>query len=73
MDLGSAGARESGVSRLHARFEYRSETLYVEDLGSTNGTRINGFDLTPGKSYRLATGDEIELGSMRLTTRVVRG
>jgi predicted component of type VI protein secretion system len=72
LDLSTAGAREAGVSRQHARFVYQGETLYIEDMGSTNGTRINGFDLVAGKSYRLTPGDEIELGSLRLTARVVR-
>lgn len=72
VDLNGAGAKQAGVSRLHARFSLQENTLYVEDLGSTNGTRINGFDLVPGKSYRLTTGDELELGSLRLTARFIR-
>ena len=72
VDLNPAGAKQAGVSRLHARFSLQENTLYVEDLGSTNGTRINGFDLIPGKSYRLTTGDELELGSLRMTARFVR-
>jgi pSer/pThr/pTyr-binding forkhead associated (FHA) protein len=72
IDMTPAGAVEAGVSRFHARFELRQETLFIEDLGSTNGTRINGVDLIAGKSYRLMAGDEIELGSLRLSARVVR-
>ncbi len=72
IDMTPAGAVEAGVSRFHARFELRQDTLYVEDLGSTNGTRINGVDLVAGKSYRLMPGDEIEMGSLRLNARVVR-
>ena len=71
IDLTSVKAEESGVSRFHARFTYQEGTLYIEDMGSTNGTRINGFDLVAGKSYRLTPGDEIELGSLRLTAQVI--
>jgi pSer/pThr/pTyr-binding forkhead associated (FHA) protein len=73
IDLSPAGAREAGVSRLHACVHYKADTLFIEDLGSTNGTRINGVDLTAGKNYRLMSGDEIELGSLRMTARIVRG
>lgn len=72
IDLNGAGAKQAGVSRLHARFSLQEGTLYIEDMGSTNGTRINGFDLVSGKSYRLTGGDEIELGSLRLTARFIR-
>ncbi|MBE0689246.1 MAG: FHA domain-containing protein [Anaerolineae bacterium] len=71
IDLTSLKAEESGVSRFHARFSHKEETLYVEDMGSTNGTRINGFELAAGKSYRLTPSDEIELGSLRLTAQVI--
>ncbi|MCL4248698.1 MAG: FHA domain-containing protein [Anaerolineae bacterium] len=71
IDLTSVKAEESGVSRFHARFTYKEGTLYIEDMGSTNGTRINGFELVTGKTYRLTPGDEIEFGSLRLTAQVI--
>jgi len=71
IDLTPLRAEEAGVSRFHVRFSYKEDTLYVEDLGSTNGTRINGFELAAGKSYRLMPSDEIELGSLRLTAQVI--
>ncbi|MCC6616968.1 MAG: FHA domain-containing protein [Anaerolineae bacterium] len=71
IDLTPLRAEEAGVSRFHARFSYKEDTLYVEDLGSTNGTRINGFELAAGKSYRLTPSDEIELGSLRLNAQVI--
>ncbi|MEL6310133.1 MAG: FHA domain-containing protein [Chloroflexota bacterium] len=37
----------------------------MEDLGSTNGTRINGFQLTADQKYRLRDGDEIEFARLR--------
>ncbi len=72
IDLTSADAKSAGVSRLHARISYHDDTLYVEDLRSTNGTRINGVDLVPGKSYRLLASDEIEVGTMRLSARIMQ-
>jgi pSer/pThr/pTyr-binding forkhead associated (FHA) protein len=73
IDLTSADAASAGVSRLHARISIRDALMYIEDMSSTNGTRINGVELTPGKSYRLTYSDEIEVGTMRLSARIVQG
>lgn len=72
VDLNPYGGAENGVSRVHAAFSYNDGTTYVEDLNSTNGTRINGFQLTPEQRYRLRDGDEIEFGRARVTVRFVR-
>ena len=72
LDLTPYGAVENGVSRLHATITYEDETLYIEDLNSTNGTRINGFQLTPNRRYRLRDGDELEFGRVRAILRLVR-
>jgi pSer/pThr/pTyr-binding forkhead associated (FHA) protein len=72
IDFAAYGAQERGVSRLHAAFTYHDEQIYLEDMNSTNGTRINGFTIHPGKAYRLRNGDEIEFGSLRMMVRLVR-
>lgn len=72
IDLSSFHALENGVSRQHARFSYDGEHLQLEDLYSTNGTRINGFQIHPSRKYRLRSGDEIEIGRLRLTINLVR-
>ncbi len=61
-----------GVSRQHAVFTYDGNALFVEDLNSTNGTRINGFRIDAGRPYRLHNGDELEFGRLRLSLRLVR-
>jgi pSer/pThr/pTyr-binding forkhead associated (FHA) protein len=48
------------VSRLHARITRRGAHVAVEDLGSRNGTRVNGVRLEA--PARLAGGDEIAVG-----------
>ena len=52
---------DSEISRRHARF-YRGEDgrLLIEDLGSTNGTLVNGRRITGPRL--LAPGDEVQLG-----------
>ena len=57
---------DPSVSRRHARLSVEDGELCVEDLGSTNGTYLNGRRLEPGRHARVADGDELELGSVRL-------
>ncbi|NWF68522.1 MAG: FHA domain-containing protein [Chloroflexi bacterium] len=72
VDLNPYGALQNGVSRRHAAIAHDKGALYIEDLESTNGTRINGFQLTPNQKYRLRDGDELELGRIRIVVRFVR-
>jgi DNA-binding winged helix-turn-helix (wHTH) protein len=57
----------STVSRRHARITVTSETATIEDLGSTNGTRVNGT-LISGPT-RIGPGDELSLGSELLRVK----
>jgi FHA domain len=52
------------ASAHHARFEPRRDGVYVEDVGSTNGTFVNGIRLT--RERRLATGDVVRIGETNL-------
>src|SRR5215218_9491953 len=45
------------VSRMHARVKRLGETIEVEDLGSRNGTRVNGEKIEG--VLKIANGDEI--------------
>jgi hypothetical protein len=54
---------ESGdleVSQVHARLDYRDGAWHVTDLGSRNGTFVNGARI--GGTVRLASGDRLGLG-----------
>ena len=57
------------VSRLHARIEMRDDGVYVEDLGSRNGTLVDGEPVA--KSRPLANGDEITIGTASIIFRGV--
>lgn len=72
IDMSAFNGVDHGVSRQHAAFVYHSDELSVEDLNSTNGTRINGFQIMAGRLYRLRNGDELEFGRLRMTVKVVR-
>jgi pSer/pThr/pTyr-binding forkhead associated (FHA) protein len=52
------------VSTNHAALTYRGRAWYVEDLGSTNGTFVNGSPVD-GLSP-IAFGDEVQIGQVRL-------
>ena len=54
------------LSREHARLFVDEDVLYLEDLGSTNGTRVNGRDLGAGAPVPVRTGDAIELGAVKV-------
>ena len=72
LDLTPYAGQENGVSRKHVAITQGDKVLYAEDLNSTNGTRINGFQLEAGQLYRLRDGDELELGRLRIVVRFVR-
>ena len=57
-----------GVSRRHARVLLTDAGAVLEDLGSKNGTYVNGVRLD--RPHPLADGDEIRLGSVRIVFRV---
>ena len=56
---------DPNVSRTHAEIRPRGGSWVINDLGSTNGSRLNGRKLDG--SEVLKPGDEIELGTSRLT------
>ena len=60
------GADEAGVSRQHARLQRVEDAVYVMDLNSTNGTRVNGEPLQASVEKHLRDGDELMLGRLRV-------
>jgi two-component system, chemotaxis family, response regulator PixH len=71
VDLESYGAEGLGVSRQHIVIYVEAERLMVMDNGSNNGTLLNGGRLKPNEGVRLAHGDQLSLGRMRLDVSVV--
>jgi pSer/pThr/pTyr-binding forkhead associated (FHA) protein len=53
--------RDTTVSREHAAFVLRGDVWWVLDLGSTNGTRINGLRAA---EHPVVPGDRVELGDV---------
>jgi FHA domain len=57
-------SRDEFASSKHARVEPRRDGVWVEDVGSTNGTYLNGIRLTRAK--KLAAGDVMRIGETEL-------
>ncbi len=57
------------ISQRHAQFIVRGHTLYVSDLGSSNGTFIDGRQLDPNISYEAAPGSIIKIGRLSILAK----
>ena len=57
-------SRDEYASTKHARVEPRRDGVWLEDVGSTNGTYLNGIRLTSAK--KLAPGDVLRIGETEL-------
>jgi pSer/pThr/pTyr-binding forkhead associated (FHA) protein len=55
------------ISHRHAQITKTGGVYYLEDLGSTNATRVNGARLQQGQAQQLKTGDKIRFGKIELT------
>jgi pSer/pThr/pTyr-binding forkhead associated (FHA) protein len=54
---------EATISRAHAALGFDGERFFVEDLGSTNGTLVNGARVS---RQALKSEDEIQMGKLRI-------
>lgn len=62
---------DPSVSRKHLRFIRRQDEVFLEDLGSSNGTLLNGR--TVAAALRITDGDEVRVGNRLLTIRILEG
>jgi pSer/pThr/pTyr-binding forkhead associated (FHA) protein len=62
---------DPGASRRHAKIVHAADgTLALQDLASTNGTKLNAVDVAAGSRQALRDGDQITLGRWtRITIR----
>lgn len=57
---------DTGVSRQHVDIHYDGQQAILSDLGSTNGTTVNGG---PVQDWKLADGDVIRIGHSEIIVR----
>ncbi|MBU9724259.1 MULTISPECIES: DUF6382 domain-containing protein [Bacillaceae] len=60
----------AGISRIHCEFEISDGKVALRDLGSKNGTELNGEKLVPYKLHLLNDGDQIKLGKANYTFKM---
>jgi hypothetical protein len=66
VDLTSDDALEKGISRRHAKITRHGREVFIEDLGSINGTFVNRKKLTPYLPEELRNGDQLHMGKLML-------
>ena len=70
IDLTPYEAYSQGVSRLHATIRIEQKKITIEDLGSSNGTRINSKKINPHQHHPIIHGDVIALGRFKIQTLI---
>jgi FHA domain/Double zinc ribbon len=70
LDLEAYAGELAGLSRRHARFTWRDNRCWIEDLNSVNWTYLNNQRLAPEKITPLSDGDLLRLGNVLLTFRM---
>ena len=66
LDLAAFGGIENGVSRKHVMLRRLGPDIVAIDLGSTNGTWLNGVKLNPQQPVTLRSGDRLLLARLQL-------
>lgn len=64
--------KDKFCSAMHAEVNVSEGIATITDIGSTNGTFVNGIRLAPGTSQTLASGDEINLGHTYLRVEAIK-
>ena len=60
---------DPSVSRMHVKFSMEGETVWMQDLNSTNGTYHNGMRLKPNERVALEPEDEVGFGQVQFVFR----
>jgi pSer/pThr/pTyr-binding forkhead associated (FHA) protein len=71
LDLKDFDALNMGVSRQHAMIRVDRASLYLYDIGSTNGTYCNNKRAWLGNPVRLNNGDVIALAALEFKLKVI--
>jgi len=66
-------SQDESVSRQHAELRWIGDGYSIVDLGSTNGTWVNGKRIEPDQPLRLKDGDRVAVGRLSVLTVRMRG
>jgi hypothetical protein len=71
LNLTDYGAKEKGVSRIHAAIKPTNGKLYLIDKGSTNGTHVGTKKLVPDMPHPVNDRDVIAFGNLFFMVRII--
>ncbi len=68
VDLNNYEAYDMGISRLHAtiRINVEKNKIFIVDLGSANGSSVNGYEIPANSEVPLNHGDVLSLGKFNM-------
>ncbi|MEO1288917.1 MAG: FHA domain-containing protein [Chloroflexota bacterium] len=61
----------NGISRMHAKIVREGDQYLIQDLGSTNGTRLNGNKLVPYQYVPLHDGAILQFGRLMVSAFII--
>lgn len=64
--------KDKKVSRKHLMIRFENDNYVVYDLGSSNGTFVNGVQITDGKGVMLSNGDVVKIGNSEFSFGIVQ-
>jgi len=70
LNLTPDGGLDGGVSRRHCKIHRQGGVYLVEDVGSANGTFVNGRRLTAYLPNEIKDGDSLQLGGIKLVVSI---
>jgi len=71
VDLGCYEEEPKSISRRHAELRRRNGFVYVLDLDSVNGTRLNGHPILANVERLLRDCDDLQLGKLNIKIRYI--
>jgi pSer/pThr/pTyr-binding forkhead associated (FHA) protein len=60
------------VSTTHAKIELKNDQIVLVDVGSTNGTSVDGEPIEEGKPHPLAAGNTVVFGASTFTVSEIK-
>jgi len=70
IDLSPYNAYELGVSRIHVSLKIIDNQVMATDLGSANGTRLNGQEISSHTQFSIQNGDYLTIGKLKIQIQI---
>tara|TARA_R110002167_G_scaffold138307_1_gene325486 strand:- start:776 stop:1237 length:462 start_codon:yes stop_codon:yes gene_type:complete len=60
------------IGRKHARLFIENDTLFIQDINSTNGTEVNGTAIIDSEAAKLVHGAQLKLGTVLMQVYIMK-